>query len=537
MLCAAGCVHRPLPPRASLDSLINQALQQSSADLGGDEQFVAQHPGTEIAVTLDGPTTWSTKGPAITTGPGESIVSETIVSDLPSADEIPDARSLPPNSDLPNSVLLGEELPPPVSGVPKVIRSGTIGLQAYVEPVAFDDDVQINEEFIETDIREALTLLATEAEIDLVLDDQVTGIINAQINDLTVDQAIAKVLMPLGMTYVRRGNQIIVAPPDPASPLFSYIAVRQTYRPMHLEPNQLVESVPSDWLQYVTVIEPAKAILIEAPQRIADDILDRIRSVDQPIPQVVLEAIICVISPDSGFQFGVDWNHAVNLDDVENLALGASSLALSGSISGQGLENVFSDFSTTSAFVRLLCEHGYLTIRATPHVMARDGEQANISISRETFFSVQPPGANADGAVFFQQEIQKVDAGIMLDITPHIQGDVVTIDIEKAEVSEDIRNANSELAVNPFPIINRRSVSTTVSVKDGKTIVIGGLVQRETIDRVNRIPGLSRLPGVGYLFETTQRQTREAEVVIFISPRIIRSPSPATAGPLMINAG
>ncbi|EGF24896.1 protein containing Type II and III secretion system domain [Rhodopirellula baltica WH47] len=99
----------------------------------------------------------------------------------------------------------------------------------------------------------------------------------------------------------------------------------------------------------------------------------------------------------------------------------------------------------------------------------------------------------------------------------------MTIDIEKAEVSEDVRNATPALSINQYPIINRRSVSTTVSVKDGKTIVIGGLVQRETVDRVNRIPGLSRLPGVGYLFQTTQRQTRDAEVVIFISPRIVRS--------------
>ena len=108
-----------------------------------------------------------------------------------------------------------------------------------------------------------------------------------------------------------------------------------------------------------------------------------------------------------------------------------------------------------------------------------------------------------------------------MDITPRIRGDIVTIDIEKAEVSEDVRNANAELAVNPFPIINRRSVSTTVHVKDGKTIVIGGLVQRETIDRVNRVPGLSSIPLMGYLFETTQRQTRDAEVVIFISPKIV----------------
>nr|MBC8424664.1 hypothetical protein [bacterium] len=94
---------------------------------------------------------------------------------------------------------------------------------------------------------------------------------------------------------------------------------------------------------------------------------------------------------------------------------------------------------------------------------------------------------------------------------------------------EDIRRANPELALNPYPIINRRSVSTTVDVEDGKTIVIGGLVQRQTVDRVSRIFGLSRLPVVGRLFQTVHHQEQDAEVAIFISPRIV-TPAVATDG-------
>ncbi len=157
--------------------------------------------------------------------------------------------------------------------------------------------------------------------------------------------------------------------------------------------------------------------------------------------------------------------------------------------------------------------------------MAKDGEKANISINRETFFSpqgIQSANGATNGSFFVQQNIQKVLSGISLDITPEIRGDMVTINIEKAEVSEDIRTVNTDLALNPYPIINRRSVSTTVHVKDGKTIVIGGLVQNETVERQNSVPGISRIPGLGYLFRSKQLQTREADVVIFISPRIVR---------------
>jgi type IV pilus assembly protein PilQ len=383
----------------------------------------------------------------------------------------------------------------------------------------------VSEEFIETDIREALLILAEDAEIDLVMDEDIAGVVNARIDNLPIDSAIEKLLMPLGFVAARHGNRVVVAPPDPSSPLFSYVSERTEYRPLHLDAESLMKTVPQPMTKFVSFIEGNNLILIEAPRLIRQQIVERFTLIDQPVPQVTLEAIICVVSPDSGFQLGLDWQHAVELNGKTALKLGAQGLALNGSVSQPGLDSVFSDFATTSAFVKLLNENGFVTIRASPHVMAKDGQKANISINRETFFSTQPNTAsssNDNNAFFFQQNIQKVESGIKLDITPHIRGDVVTIEIEKAEVSEDIRNASTELALNPYPIINRRSVSTTVHVKDGKTIVIGGLVQQETIDRVNSVPGLSRIPLLGYLFKSKQRQTREADVVIFISPRIVK---------------
>ncbi|MFK8113657.1 MAG: type II secretion system protein GspD [Rubripirellula sp.] len=385
-----------------------------------------------------------------------------------------------------------------------------------------ESEPTFTEDFIEMDVREALLALSEEADVDLVMGENVNGVVNARIDNLTLDRAIEKVLMPLGLHFARHGNQYIVASDDPESPLFSYIAKRIEYKPQHLESTALLDSVPTGMQQFTKSIAGANLIMVEAPTRIADEIVERFASIDQPVPQVVLEAIICVVEPDTGFQFGLDWEHAVELNGENALRFGATGLALSSNYSQAGANAIFNDFASTSSFVKLLKEHGYLTIRASPHVMAQDGKPAQITINRQTYFSVQQSPGNADNsAFFFQQDIKDVESGISLDITPHIRGDIVTIDITKAEVSEDIRNANSDLAVNPFPIINRRSVSTTVHVKDGKTIVIGGLVQRETVDRVNRIPGLSKIPLMGYLFETTQQQTREAEVVIFISPRIV----------------
>jgi type II secretory pathway component GspD/PulD (secretin) len=179
--------------------------------------------------------------------------------------------------------------------------------------------------------------------------------------------------------------------------------------------------------------------------------------------------------------------------------------------------------------VQLLAQEGYLTIRASPRVMARDGERAEISIARQTFFSVQP----TDTDVFFRQDIREVEAGINMIITPVVRGDNVQVNIEKAEVSEDIRNQvnDPQLVNNPFPLINRRRVTTNVTVKDGQTIVIGGLVSKQSVDRVSEIPGFGRIPKFGNIFRKIERLEQEAEVVIFISPKIISSNTPVVVTP------
>ena len=109
--------------------------------------------------------------------------------------------------------------------------------------------------------------------------------------------------------------------------------------------------------------------------------------------------------------------------------------------------------------------------------------------------------------------------------------------IEKAEVSEDIRTTDVSASVqnNPYPLINRRTVSTTVSVRDSETIVIGGLVQRQTVDRISKIPVLGDIPYAGRMFQTVEQLEQDAEVVIFISPRLVTS-GPGCPPPVPMNA-
>ena len=500
----AGCTVYPKMPRRTINELYFEAV---AASQNTPENTLGLNPSakTVILPPVD------ISSPVIIPNPSETQ------SDLPLLVPVPDNNvttkttddnndgDLKPNSWRPSGTV-------PESRLTPVAYSPTVGTSAPTVTEIFED----------TDVRQALQSLASQAEVSLIIDEQVGGVVSALIEDEPFETALRKLTIPLGLVYRKQSDQeYMVGVADPSSPMFSQLAERIEFHPEHLGPEELASLVSERHRQFLQVIDKRNRIIIEAPPEIASEILERLEESDQPIPQVELEAIVCVIAPDRGFKSGLDWGHAVTMNGSDILNLGMTGLALNGAASGMGINNALSDFAVTSTFVKLLAQEGYLSIRAAPRVTARDGDQARISITRESFFSTQPQSDNQ----FFRQEIETVQAGIELDITPVIRGDNITVKIEKAEVSEDIRTStiNSEITENPFPQINRRSVSTTVHVKDGETVVIGGLVQRQTVDRIARLPVIGAVPGLGRFFQTVEQTEQDAEVVIFISPRLVNT--------------
>ncbi len=498
--CLSGCRGQDKIHRKSINDLYNEAVQAAAQRPDAIQAcFESRMPTSEI----DYPTSL----------PPESLPIERIPS-LDPSDRMPTVSK---------ATIQDTHLTPKVSAASSTRRAAN-DLEHLPKIVtasyqAVSNTTSISETFEQTDIREAIQILATAAGVSVVIDETVGGVTSAQIENESFESALKKVLLPIGLVFVKLDNKYLIAPPDPDSPLFSYISQRSQFSPSFHEVTQLTNLLPPRFKPFIHASVERNLIVIDAPNEIREDILRRLRELDQPVPQVELEAIVCVVSPDSGFRFGLDWGHVVGVQGVDSLKMGMTGLSFSGAANRNGFNDAFSDFAVTSAMVKLLAREGYITIRAAPRVTTKDGQKASISLNREAFFSLQPSGSN----VLFRQDVQKVESGISLEITPRVHGDMVAVDIGKAEVSEDIRSSDTsaDTSSNPFPIINRRVVKTNVNVRDGHTIVIGGLVQSQSVERVSKIPGLSRLPLVGNMFKTIDKQKQDAEVAIFISPRIV----------------
>ncbi len=516
LVVLVGCRSIPGPQRRSVEELYFEALASSKAEKNlGLDHPVHPEPVLEPVEVLVAPPILPSDAPPPLLLPPELMP--------------PGAPGLIPLT--PPASAPVPQAPPPVGAASPSAMQPIAHAQSGTQPgsvvraSATGSEKLVSDIYTETDVREAVQALATQAGVAVVLDDTIRGEVNCTIENEPFEQALQRVLLPLGMVYRKKDNLYLIGRVDPTSNLFPHIAETIEFRPNHLSTQELLALLPARQAQFVRMVDKRNLIIIEAPHDTAQQIHAQLLSADQPIPQIMIEAVVCVVAPEKGLQFGMDWNHGLQVQGLNRLNVGLTGLSFTGQVSPYGAANAFDDFAVTSAFVQLLAKEGYVTIRAAPRVMAKDGEKAQISIARDTFFSIQ----QGNNQFLFNQNIQKVDAGISLTLTPSIRGENIQIQIEKAEVSEDVRSIDPQQQLNnsPYPIINRRNVSTTVQVKDQQTVVIGGLMQRQTVDRESRIPYLGGLWGIGRAFRKIEKTEQEAEVAIFISPKIVM-PTAAT---------
>ena len=177
----------------------------------------------------------------------------------------------------------------------------------------------------------------------------------------------------------------------------------------------------------------------------------------------------------------------------------------------------------TRATLNALSTKNRVRVLSTPKLLSRSGGEARIQVgaqvpivtSQGTSSQLQQQGTSA-----ILQSIQYRDTGVILTVKPTIYaGNQIDLEI-KQEVSEAVQNSTSGLST---PVINTRTVSTQLSLEDGATVLLGGLITENASSKTSGLPGLQDIPGVGFLFGTQTVQATRSELFVFITPYIISS--------------
>jgi MSHA type pilus biogenesis protein MshL len=243
--------------------------------------------------------------------------------------------------------------------------------------------------------------------------------------------------------------------------------------------------------------------------------------------QVEIEARIYDVTLSDSFQFGIDWAH-VAAAYGGTLTYGSSTLpqAIGGAKLGtpSALTMIFTNYNT-SAMVDALTQMGTVEVISKPRIRTLNNQTALIKVGTETPFFAQTSTflQSAGGTTQTEgDQITMITVGAILSITPQISEDgQITLDISPVLTSL-VGTEQSPSRTATAPILDTKQASTLVSVPDGATVILGGLIQTERAKSKRKVPLLGDIPGLGLLFTGHFDAKRKKELVIYITPRIVK---------------
>lgn len=306
--------------------------------------------------------------------------------------------------------------------------------------------------------------------------------------------------------------------------------------------------------------KPTNSLVILASGRDYITIRDLIKKLDIPRRQVFVEAVILEVSIDKTRKLGVAWHGGttVGTGNDQSLIFGGSEpsqdvnsllfspAALSGLAAGlrgpniPGADKILGLPPGTSVpsfgvFLQALQNDGDVNVISMPHLLTTDNEKATIQVGQNLPFpgalggfpTAGIPGATGTtpGGITptfgFGTSVQRQDVALKMEITPHVNdSDFVRLEIDN-ELS-DVANPNFN---GLGPATSKRTVKSVVTVRDQQSIVLGGLIKDSVSQTVNKVPLLGDIPILGYLFKSTSKTVTKQNLLIILTPYIIKDPS------------
>ncbi|GGA23753.1 type IV pilus secretin family protein [Dyella nitratireducens] len=466
-----------------------------------------------------------------------------------------------------------------VEVTPKKQDSKNTNPASMAQPVYTGSRVTFN--FQDIPVRSALQLLADVSGLNLVASDTVGGSVTLRLVNVPWDQALDVILRAKDLDKRRDGNVIWIAPQKELADYEQSLADARfkaqdtaplvtTYIPISYGKAQDIAKLLTTGAQQstggggggtsgasehrgflsprgsVTFDQRTNTLLLNDTAEKTAEIRAIVAELDRPVQQVLIESRIVIATDDFERDLGVQWGiNATHINPSgQQLSLGSGLLPASSSgtttTTYNGLQNyqqvnlpATPTTGTASTIAAAILGKNYALdlelsasqaegrsqLVSSPRVITANQQEADIRQGQEIGYvtyqnSVGGGGASGTATVAFK------DAVLELKVTPTITADnrvYLAINVNK----DSLHNYITVPGSGQVPVIDTRSLNTSVLVDNGQTVVLGGIYEISKTDNINKVPWLGDIPGVGFLFRSTQRVNDKDELLIFVTPRIL----------------
>jgi type IV pilus assembly protein PilQ len=416
----------------------------------------------------------------------------------------------------------------------------------FTAPVAAPAEPPIEISYIEADIQNVLRTLAAKADINLILGEEVIGKVTVNLKGVSYEEAMRLIAESKGYAYVKDNNNVVkvksresldVEPIELRVLTLNYAKaddVKKTLDPVLTRQGKIQVDARSNTL-----------VLSDTPSSLSK-LVPLIQSLDTQTPQVLIEAKFVETTKNPKKDLGINWSGTLLNHEISARRPDPTAPIISPGGPGtpnRGPFEISKDLAGgpwTPATVILDAGEAKLVfsflnadvdteLLANPRVVTTDNGKARISIA--TQFPIPNFAFSEQTASLQINGFEYKDIGIILNVLPRInKDDFVTLEVSP-EASSSTENATLQSgggSAVQIPIINTRTATTTVLIKSGNTLAIGGLMRQDTSDRYTKVPLMGDVPILGPLFRSKSLDKTKRDLLIFLTPTIVRSDSQTT---------
>ena len=388
--------------------------------------------------------------------------------------------------------------------------------------------ISVKDSLITIDVTNApldrvLSDIVRQLNADIVFYNNVTGTVTARASNLPLDKTLDMILRNTNFSY-RESEGIYFVGEKSNKALMATKLIKLKY----LRSDKILEMVPQSISSQATlkVMKEHNGVVVIASGDIIAQAEEFFQQIDKPVAQVLIEAIVVDFDRSKGFEFGVNAGYRGSGDTTTrkggDVIIPGIDIELSGSQLTDALKGVVNVGKLPSDFylnLKAMEEKGIANVKSRPLIATLNGTPAVLSIGTTQYFLLKTTTPYRDQTqVYFQesQSFQTIEADVKLEITPYVGADgQITV-----EIKPDFRVPVGTFTSETPPKINKRSMSSTLVMREGETIVLGGLVQETESETRTQTPILGSIPILGYLFSSTSTSTVKSELIIYVTPHI-----------------
>ncbi len=513
----------------------------------------------DMSVELEMPETTTVAEPAVVEIPDAPVADADMSVEL----EMPESTTVPEPTvvEIPDAPVDGASLDAELPEIPTVTEALSGETEVVLElpgkelaggEAVMADEETISVDFPDEDVRTILRNVADLFDLNLVIPDTLQGRTSIKLSNITWRQVFEVVLEPLGYTYVEDRNIIRIKSIDELTtePVDTRVFVVNYAHAQDLQGSisPLVDSAAGGRIQ--VDVRSNALVITERPSRM-NKIQEIIERLDKATDQVMIESKFIEITNSDVKNIGVNWaslsgysasagpfqrqwSHDVNSGVNSTSSTTADqTLTIPGGLSASNTTSIAENFARVASTGRMdtalfsadefevilsaLKTQDDVKLVSNPTVVTLNNTNAKIAIGQR--YPIPSYTFNSQTGQRQLDDIEYEDIGINLDVTPQVNSaGFINLNIIP-EVSSTDRFAiveNTEI-----PIIESRRTETTIMIKDGFTLAIGGLVENSTANRDTKVPLLGDLPGIGRFFSSNSDEMTQRNLIIFITAKTL----------------